>query len=108
MTDILSNLKVGDRIKFAEERMSYTVKAVGPRYIVCTKPFNPRRTVLYTVVDRVDRVRGTENVVFGMGFETDEQCADAIDRLEGVDPNFQTGVSHRNRIPLRVERVIPA
>lgn len=98
--------KVGDKIKFAEEKLRYTVQASGDRYIVCSKPFNPRRTVLYTVIDWVEQVRGTENLIFGGGAETREQCEEMLMRLEGRDAElgWATEVSRRNRVPLRLER----
>lgn len=100
------NYQAGDKIKFAEEKQRYTVQAAGARYLVCTKPFNPRRTVLYTVVDLKERVRGPENLVFGFGAETREQCERMLDRLEGagmVDGKWHTEVSRRNRVKLVVE-----
>lgn len=102
---------VGSRITFAEEVRAYTVRARSDRYLVCTKPFAPLRTVLYTVVDLLENVRGTENLIFGMGAETDEQCADMLRRLEGIDapghfyPCHHTEVSYRNRVPLKIVRV---
>lgn len=100
----MKTYKVGDKIRFAEEEKSYTVQAAGPRYLVCTKPFNLRRTTLYTVVDLMEQVRGTENLVFGAGAETRQQCEEMLCRLEGrdVEIGFTTEVSHRNRIPLIV------
>ena len=100
----LSDVKVGDFLTFEEERLKYEVQARSARYLVCTKPFNPKRTVLYTVVDLADGVRGTENLVFGAGAETREQCEEMIARLEGRgQTEFATEVSYRNRIPLRVK-----
>lgn len=103
----LPDAKVGDKVKFTEERLSYTVRARGDRYLVCTKPFNARKTVLYTVVDLSEWVRGTENLILGAGAETDEQCAEMLRRLEGRDGELglTTEVSHRNRISINVERV---
>ena len=100
-------LGVGFRVTFAEEKRPYTVRAAGERYLVCTKPFNLRRTVLYTVIDLLERVRGTENLVFGSGAETDEHCTEMLKRLEGrcADTGFTTEVSHRNRIHLNILRV---
>lgn len=104
---------VGSRITFAGERRAYTVRARGERYLVCTKPFAPLRTVLYTVVDLLENVRGTENLIFGMGAETDEDCAAMLRRLEGdadeslysFAPYTPTEVSRRNRVPLNIVRV---
>jgi hypothetical protein len=65
---------VGDKIRFRGEKQRYTVQAVSERFAVLTKPFNPRRTVLYTIVDFEKQIRGTENLIFCMGFETSELC----------------------------------
>ena len=94
----LISAKVGDRVRFAEEKQAYTVQARGERFLICTKPFNPRRTVLYTIVDLAKGVRGTEDLIFGLGAETREQCQQMLDRLERGD----TDVSYRNRVPLRL------
>jgi len=85
----------GDKIRFKEEKQSYTVRAVGDTYAVCTKPFNARKTVLYTIVDLQSGIRGTENLIFGFGAETDGQCDEMLKRLE----SGETEISHRNRIP---------
>ena len=100
-------LGVGCKVTFAEEKQPYRVRAASERYLICTKPFNPRRTVLYTVIDLVERVRGTENLIFGCGAETDDDCAEMLKRLEGKDADFgfTTEVSHRNRIPLNILKV---
>ena len=68
----MNKFKVGDKIHFEGERNAYTIRACDSRYLICTKPFNPRKTVLYTIVDLQEKVRGTENLVFCMGFETDK------------------------------------
>lgn len=89
-------MKKGDKVKFEREKQRFTVRAIGKRYAVCTKPFNPKKTVLYTVIDFKEKVRGTENLVFGMGAETDEHCQEMLERLE----SGETEVSHRNRVSL--------
>ncbi len=97
---------LGARIWFDQEKRPYRVRSRNKRYLVCTKPFNLRHTVLYTVVDLTQRVRGTENLVFGMGAETDEQCDDMIKRLNAEFPDIdRTEVSQRNRVPLKVARI---
>lgn len=102
MSELLA-AKVGDKVRFAEEKQAYTVQARSERFLICTKPFNPRRTVLYTVVDLVQRVRGTENLIFGMGAETREDCEQMLNRLERGDSE----VSYRNRVPLRLAANAP-
>jgi hypothetical protein len=102
----LKEIRVGDFLTFPEEKLKYAVRAVGKRYVICTKPFF--RTVLYSVLDLEEGVRGTENLVFGAGAETDKDCAEMIDRLEGAgvdNGQWHTEVSHRNRIPLQIKTV---
>ena len=98
LSELLATIVVGDKIRFAEEKQAYTVQARGKRFVVCTKPFNPRRTVLYTVIDVEQRVRGTENLLFGIGAETREQCEEMLARLE----SGASEVSYRNRVSLRL------
>lgn len=120
-------IPVGSKVKFAEEKQRYTVQASDDRFAVCTRPFNLWKTVLYSIIDFKEGVRGPENLVFGMGAETQEQCEDMIERLNGrheksylkalseatpeekvncwIEPTT-TEVSHRNRIPLDIEKVV--
>jgi hypothetical protein len=95
-------LHIGDKVKFVEEKQRYTVRAVSAdgRWAICTKPFNPRRTVLYTIIDFDDGVRGPDNYG-GLGYETPEQIADAMTRLEAGD----AAVSVRYDLELRIESV---
>ena len=94
-------LKIDDKIKFREEKQKYTVQASSNRYAICTKPFNPQKTVLYTIIDFKENVRGTENLIFSFGFETRKKCKEALERLE----NNETEVSYRNRIELDIEKI---
>lgn len=91
-------ITVGSRIRFAEERRPYTVRAANNRFLVCTKPFNLKHTVLYSVVDFKRQIRGTENLIFGMGAETDEQCRAMLVRLV----SGESEVSHRNNVILNI------
>lgn len=92
----MKKFKVGDKVRFEGERNAYTIRACDSRYLICTKPFNPRKTVLYTIVDLQEKVRGTENLIFGLGFETDEDCQEALLRLQ----SGETEISYRNRVAL--------
>ncbi len=116
------------------EEARYGVQASDMRFAVCTKPHNliksltdpTRRTVWYTIIDFEEDVRGPENLVFGMGAETREQCEKMLDRLNGrqtpptpedievctqagIDPHdldyMATEVSHRHRITLDIVSV---
>ena len=92
-------IPVGTKIKFRAERLRYTVQASNERFTVCTKPFNPRRTVLYTIIDHERQIRGTENLIFCAGFETREDCEEALERLTVG----KSAVSRRNYVPLDIE-----
>jgi len=92
-------IKVDTKIKFLEEKQRYTVRCCNDRYAICTKPFNCKKTVLYTIIDFQKNIRGTENLIFCMGFETDEQCKEALERLT----KGESEVSYRNRVPLIIE-----
>lgn len=111
-------LNVGDKVKFCSESLRYTVQAADERYAICTKPFNPKRTVLYSIIDFKENVRGPENLVFSFGAETREQCEEMLARLtapcEHLEPredgaivicDCRTEVSHRHRCELDIERI---
>lgn len=93
-------LAVGDLVWFAGESKPYRIQARSPRFLVCTKPFNLQKTVLYSIVDLDHGVRGTENLIFCEGFETQAQCREALARLV----NGETEVSHRNYVEVVVPR----
>lgn len=95
-----SEAPVGAKLWFDKEKQGYTIRARNERFAVCTKPFNVRRTVLYSVVDFEEGVRGTENLIFGCGAETDEQCREMLERIA----SGQTEISHRNRVSLCVPK----
>lgn len=97
-TCISSFVDVGWKIRFAETRQVFTVRAKGKRFIVCTKPLNARATVLYSIIDTKTQERGPESLVFGCGAETDDQCQEIIKRLESK----QTELSYRRKIPLKI------
>jgi hypothetical protein len=92
-------LKVGSRVWFEGEKRPYNVRARNNRYIICTKPYNPQRTVLYTIMDLEEGVRGPENLIFGMGAQTDQECEEMLERLEDASK-----VSRRNRVQINITR----
>lgn len=58
--------KVGDKIYFAEEKKPYTIRACDERFLICTKPYNFKpKTVIYTIVDLKEGIRGTDNYSIG-------------------------------------------
>ena len=100
LISLLVDCQIGTKIWFIEEKRPYKVRAKNNRYLVCTKPLNIHKTVLYTVVDLQENIRGTENLIFGMGAETDEDCIEMIERL-----GTETEVSYRNRVELNINRI---
>ncbi|WP_131818565.1 hypothetical protein [Sphingomonas turrisvirgatae] len=48
------------------ERQRYTVQARNERFVIMTKPFNAKRTYLYTIADLDRGVRGPCNKIFGL------------------------------------------
>lgn len=105
-------IKVGTKIKFEREKRRYTVRASNRFFSICTKPQNivtrkgksgtVEKTVLYTVIDWHNQMRGTENLVFGFGAETDEECQEMLERLT----MGKSEVSYRNRVELDIESLI--
>jgi hypothetical protein len=98
-------MNVGDRVWFEEDKRPYTVQAVSKsgRYAACTKPFAARHTVIYTMVDLVDGVRGVDNTIGNsLGYESREDCEAAVD----VFDSGEFGFSHRKKpIALRIRRI---
>ena len=78
----------GQKIRFASEKRPYTIRACDERFAICTKPFNLKKTVLYTIVDLKKNVRGTENLLFCPGYETDLNCRKALERLQNEDSHI--------------------
>ena len=90
------DLKPGDPVYINNEKRPYRVKCRDDRYIICTKPYNPQRTVMYFIADLKEQRRGPDNMVFCFGYETQEQCEERLHEL-------QTGtieVSRRHDVPL--------
>lgn len=82
-------MTVGDKVKFANTRHPWTVRAVtrAGRFVILTKPFNLRRTVLYTVVDFDRGVRGVDDH-YGLGYETDEQIDAALAMFQSTEDDL--------------------
>ena len=96
-----TRIEVGSKIKFVEEKQKYTVMASNVAFAVCTKPMNALKTVLYSVIDWHQKIRGTENLIFGMGAETKEDCEEMLERFT----QGESEISHRNWIQLNIEKL---
>jgi len=90
------NLKVGDKVFVCGEVRPYRVRCKDDRFIICTKPFNPKRTVIYFIADLKEKRRGPDNMVFCSGYETQEQCEERLRELQ----SGTIEVSVRHGVPL--------
>lgn len=97
----LSDCKVGSRIWFNGEVRPYTVRARSDNFLICTKPFAVKKTVLYCIVDIASKWRAPENLIFDRGAETDNQCIAMLGRIV----SGETGLSIRRGIDLSVKKL---
>lgn len=96
-------MNVGDKIKFFSEKAPYTIKAANERFKICTKPFNPQRTILYTIVDLEKNIRGVENLIFK---GCDIEAKRGPERMLRNLVRGEIEISHRNFVELDIEKVI--
>lgn len=92
-------VKVGDKVYIPEHKRPFRVRARDDRYIICTKPFNAQHTVIYFIVDLVDKWRAPDNLIFCLGYETDEDCKERLQQLQ----RGEIGLSWRRGIPLDID-----
>lgn len=92
-------VRVGDKVYIPQHKRPFRVKARDDRYIICTKPFNARHTVIYFIVDLVDKWRAPDNMIFCSGYETDEDCQERLKELQ----NGEIELSVRRGIPLDID-----
>jgi hypothetical protein len=91
-------MRIGDKIKMEGEQQRYTVKAFDKRFVILTKPFNPRKTYLYSIIDLERGVRGRDNLIFGFPYpyNTEIGSSEAIRWLN----KGEMEVSYRHYKPL--------
>jgi hypothetical protein len=94
--------KLGYKIKFKEEKQRYSITAFDGRYLVCVKPFNLRKTYLYTIVDLKEKIRGTDGLLCSLYDYRNRKHAKEY--LKGLKHGLYK-ISSRNRIPLNIENV---
>lgn len=90
----MNSYKVGDLIRFAEEKRPYRVRGRSNRFLICTKP--AFGSVLYSIVDFERMERGPGDKIFNGPYETDDQITDRMHELI----SGRLGVSRRHGIPL--------
>lgn len=93
-------LKVGQKVKFDNENIWFTVKAVRHPFVICW--CNLFGKGYYTILDVENNIRGT-GTSWGLGHETDEQIAESMLALHGEHPDeIEQEISRRNRVPLKI------
>ena len=92
-------VEIGDKVYIPTDKRPYRVRARDGRYIICTKPFNLQHTVLYFIIDLVDRWRAPDNMIFCFGYETDEDCKARLQELQ----SGEIELSRRRGIPLDID-----
>lgn len=73
-------VQIGDKVYIPGEKRPYRVRARDNRYIICTKPCFG--TVLYFIVDLEDKRRDPDNMIFCLGYETDDDCKERLEELQ--------------------------
>lgn len=104
----------------AEEKRPYTIRACNKRFLICTKPYNFKpKTVIYTIVDLEEGIRGTDNYSIGWcDYYDTKDCrrmlkelqktadSEQIEVINGrkvyIQPLMGTYISRRNRIELNI------
>lgn len=86
------------KVKLDGERIRYTVMARDERFVIMVKPFNAKRTYLYTIVDLERSVRGRCNKIFGLDHDVSDP-AGAATVLADLQ-NGSTEVIYRHCVPL--------
>lgn len=92
-------VEVGDKVYIPDQSKPYTVRCRDNRYIICTKPYNPKRTVMYFIIDLEKKWRALDDRVFCFGYETDEDCQERLKELQ----NEEIFLSLRRGIPLDID-----
>lgn len=92
-------VNIGDKVYVPNEKRPYIVQARDERYIICTKPFAVRHTVLYFIIDIIDKWRAPDNMIFCSGYETQEACIKRLYELQ----QGKIELSRRRGIPLDID-----
>jgi hypothetical protein len=88
------NIKVGNKIKFADDRLWFEVQAMNDRFIICTS----KGAKYHTIINLEEGIRGDDNMVFHNGYDTKELCEQRL-------VEFSSGeleLSHRNNVELKI------
>lgn len=93
-----SELKVGTRIKFSNDRSWFTVQARNDRFIICNAV--QKTNTWHTIIDLEKNIRGDDNMVLHSGYSDREECEARL--IEFASGDLE--ISHRNNVALEIAR----
>lgn len=83
-------------IRMDGERQRYRITAHDDRFVIMTKPFNAKRTYIYTIADLERGQRGPCNLIFGPPCELDTPAGAQV--ALAMLQKDELGVSHRRAV----------
>lgn len=94
--------KVGDKVKFWGEKRAYKIQACDKDFIIATKPYNPKRTFIYTIIDLKHLVRGADNYGCLYDYDKEKEANKALKQLSKQNKNLDCDlhISFRNFVKL--------
>lgn len=101
-----------EKIKMVGEKQRYKIQARSNRFVILTKPFNARKTYLYSIVDLERKVRGRDNLVFGFCYidkkgeiSQDYNCKEGAEEAIKLLESGEMEVSYRHYKNLEPEEI---
>ena len=94
----------GDKIKMHGEVQRYTINACDGRFIIASKPFNAKKTYIYTIIDLDANWQGPDNYLFGfkdLSYDNKKDCKKALKYLN----SGELGISYRHGCEIKIERI---
>lgn len=99
----VKDIKTGQKLKFADDKLLWTVRAVEHPYIICTS--QPNKNGYHTIINVEKNIRGA-GTSWGCGYITDDDVKASMDALHDRHPDdIQNEISFRNRVPLNIAEI---
>jgi hypothetical protein len=95
-------LQPGNRVFFKNEKRPYKVMATDSRFAILTKPFNLKKTYLYTILDFKLGIRGSDNYRCKFDYQKESECLEAINELH----SGKLEISRRNTVQLDINKIL--
>lgn len=83
------------KIKMRGEVQRYTVHAFNKRFAIMSKPFNARKTYLFSITDLKEGRRGPTNKIFGLDYDVNSK--EGAEKLLADLVSGEVEVSHIRR-----------